>query len=348
VERLKQICADVPELDAAAMAAARARLETLTKPSGSLGRLETLAIALAGMRGEPRPRLARKVIALCAGDHGVAAAGVSAYPPEVTAQMLANFLRGGAAISVLARRLGAEVRVADLGVLGSPLAELGLARWKVRAGTRDFRSGPALSREEALRSVEAGIELAQRADVLLTGDMGIGNTSASSAIIATFTGAPAAELIGRGTGLDDAAWARKREIIEAALRLHRPDPRDPLGVLACFGGCEIGALAGLILGAAARRIPVLLDGIASGAAALLARALEPRALAFCIAGHVSAEPAHRIALGALGLRPLLDLELRLGEGTGAALALPLLDAACLILDEMATFEEAAVSQRASA
>jgi nicotinate-nucleotide--dimethylbenzimidazole phosphoribosyltransferase len=348
VDLLSRTCAAIPALDAAAMAAARARLETLTKPSGSLGRLEELAVALAGMRAQERPRLARKAIVVCAGDHGVSAAGVSAYPTEVTAQMLANFARGGAAINVLARQHGAEVRAVDVAVCGSPLAGLGLARWKVREGSEDLSKGAALTRAQALRSLEVGIELAERADVLATGDMGIGNIIASTALIAALTGEPAHALVGRGTGIGEPALARKRELIAAALALHRPDLRDPLGALACLGGCEIGALAGLILGGAARRIPVVLDGIASGAAALLARALAPRALDYCIAGHVSAEPAHRVALRALGLRPLLDLELRLGEGSGAALALPLLDSACLLLDEMATFAEAAVSERGAA
>jgi nicotinate-nucleotide--dimethylbenzimidazole phosphoribosyltransferase len=347
MQLLNQTRRAIPELDAQAMQTARARLETLTKPSGSLGRLESLVISLAGMRADARPHLAHKVVVVCAADHGIAESGVSAYPPQVTAQMLANFVRGGAAINVLARQIGAELRVANLGVRGPAVEALGLVHAKLGEGTRNFWHEPAMSRDDAVRSIEVGIGLAERADVLATGDMGIGNTTASAAVIAALTGAPAALAVGRGTGLDDAALRRKIEIVEQSLARRRPDPKDPLDVLSAVGGYEIGALAGVVLGAAARRIPVVLDGLASGAAALLATALEPRALAFCIAGHVSAEPAHRIALDHLGLVPLLDLGLRLGEGTGAALALPLLDAACRLLDEMATFAEASVSTRGS-
>jgi len=344
VSRLKDALAAIPALDAAAAAAARARLDRLTKPLGSLGRLEALAISLAGMCGRPRPRFTRRAIVVCAADHGVARAGVSAYPQAVTAQMLANFLRGGAAINVLARQVGAEVRVVDLGVLGGALEAMGDVPFKIAPGTRDLSREPAMTREQAERALEAGIALAERADLLATGDMGIGNTTAGAAVVAALTGRPAAQLVGSGTGVDAAARARKLAAVESALA-RGFDARDPLGVLASLGGFEIGALAGLVLGSAAQRIPVVLDGLASGAAALIAAALEPRARDYCVAGHVSAEPAHRAALEQLGLEPLLDLGLRLGEGTGAALALPLVDAACRLLDEMATFDEAGVSDR---
>jgi nicotinate-nucleotide--dimethylbenzimidazole phosphoribosyltransferase len=341
---LKATIAGIPERDKVAEDAARARFDRLTKPTGSLGRLEPLASALAGMCGRPRPRLARKVVVVCAADHGVAGAGVSAYPQAVTAQMLANFLRGGAAINVLARQVGAEVRVVDLGVLGGALEALGEIPHKIALGTRDLSREPAMTREQAERALEAGIALAERADVIATGDMGIGNTTAGAAVVAAMTGRPADQVVGNGTGIDADARARKLAAIEAGLA-RGVDAHDPVGVLASVGGFEIGALAGLVLGAAARRIPVVLDGLASGAAALLACALAPRARDYCIAGHVSAEPGHRVTLEQLGLEPLLDLGLRLGEGTGAALALPLLDSACRLLDEMATFDEAQVSDR---
>jgi len=341
--RLLEVCGAIGALDGAAMQAARERLDRLTKPAGSLGRLEPLAVALAGMRADPRPRLARKVVIVCAADHGVAVSGVSAYPQAVTAQMLANFLRGGAAICVLARQAGAELRVVDMGVQGGVLEALGAAKLKLGPGTRNLAHEDAMTREEAVRSIEAGIELGIHADVLALGDMGIGNTTAGAALVAALTGAPPAELIGSGTGVDADARRHKLEIVCRALRARPVDPKDPLGVLASVGGYEIGALVGIILGAALRRIPIVLDGLASGAAALIAQGLAPRAIDFCIAGHVSTEPAHRVALQHLGLDPLLDLGLRLGEGTGGALALGLVDAACRLLDEMATFEEAGVS-----
>ncbi|HXG42836.1 MAG TPA: nicotinate-nucleotide--dimethylbenzimidazole phosphoribosyltransferase [Dehalococcoidia bacterium] len=337
--------------DEGAMAAARQRLDRLTKPPGSLGRLEELAVWLAGVTGRVRQRLDKRTVVLMAADHGVVAEGVSAYPPTVTAQMVANFLRGGAAINVLARQARARVLVVDVGVAADLAPSEGLLVRKVAKGTRNLARGPAMTREEALQAIEVGIEvageeIARGAQVLATGDMGIGNTTPSAAIIAVLTGRPVAQVTGRGTGLDDEGLRRKVAVIEAALALHRPDPSDPLDVLTKVGGYEIAALAGLCLRGAAERVPVVLDGLIAGAAALVAVRLCPRARHFLLASHCSAEPGHRYALEAMGLRPLLDLDMRLGEGTGACLALHLADAALAIVDEMATFEEAGVDDRA--
>ncbi len=348
MSRLEQTIAQIAPLDSEAMAAARARQAVLTKPQGALGRLETLATQIAGITGDPRPRLLQPAVVVMAGDHGVAAQGVSLYPAEVTPQMVLNFLRGGAAINVLARHVGARVVVVDMGVAVDlpPHPEL-LVR-KIAHGTRDFSREPAMSREQAQQAVETGIMVVEDVitagvDVVATGDMGIGNTTPSSAIVAAITGRPVAEVTGRGTGLDDAGLARKVAVIEAALALHQPDPTDGLDVLAKVGGLEIGGLAGVMIGAAARSVPVVVDGFISGAAALIASALAPAVQPYLIAGHRSVERGHQAVFGRLDLEPLLDLGLRLGEGTGAVLAISLCQAACKILDEMATFGEAGVS-----
>jgi nicotinate-nucleotide--dimethylbenzimidazole phosphoribosyltransferase len=283
-----------------------------------------------------------------AGDHGVAAQGVSLYPAEVTPQMVLNFLRGGAAINVLARHVGARVVVVDIGVAVDLPPHPDLLVRKIAHGTRDFSREPAMSREQAQQAVETGIAVVEEViaagvDVVATGDMGIGNTTPSSAIVAAITGQPVAEVTGRGTGLDDAGLARKVAVIEAALALHQPDPTDGLDVLAKVGGLEIGGLAGVMIGAAARRVPVAVDGFISGAAALIACALAPAVQPYLIAGHRSVERGHQAVFGRLDLEPLLDLGLRLGEGTGAVLAISLCQAACKVLDEMATFDEAGVS-----
>ena len=338
---------------AAGSAAARARLDQLTKPPGSLGALEDLAARLAGITGRERPRFPRKAIFICAADHGVVAQGVSAYPQQVTAQMVANFLAGGAAINVLARQTGARVIIADFGVAADLPLHPDLLDRKIGRGTADFTLGPAMSREDATRAINAGIELLEREfatglDLAATGEMGIGNTSASTAITAVFTGLRVDALTGRGTGLDSVARAHKVAVLEGALATHRPDPSDPIGVLSAVGGFEIGALVGVMLAGAARQMPVILDGFIAGAAALVAVAICPRAVHYLIASHRSAEPGHRAALEHLQLNPLLDLDLRLGEGTGAAIALHLIDDAVAILDEMATFGEAGVSQRDAA
>ena len=347
----------VGPLEAAAMAATGDILDSLTKPPGSLGRLESLAIWLAGVTGEARPTVQRRAIVVAAADHGVTRQGVSAYPPEVTAQMVANFLDGGAAINVLASGVGASVTVLDVGVAGviprrSSTARGGgrLVDLRIRPGTDDFTLGPAMTLAEAIEAVAAGLALvddlrSDGTDLIGVGEMGIGNTTAASALTAAMTGSAAASVTGFGTGIDDGTRARKIAVIEAALDRHRPDPADPLGVLAAVGGLEIGALVGVILGAVGARIPVVLDGFITGAAALVAASLAHGVTPRLLAAHRSLEPGHRIVLERLGLEPLLDLQMRLGEGTGAALAIGLIDAAVAIRDGMATFASAAVSGR---
>ena len=340
----------VPARDQAAMAAARARLDRLTKPQGSLGRLEELAIALAGITGRSMPRLPRKTIIVMAGDHGVAAEGVSAFPQEVTAQMVGNFLAGGAASNVLARAAGARVIVVDVGVAGEVPSHPDLVARRIAPGTRNMTLGPAMTETEALAAIAVGVEVVERElergiDLVATGDMGIANTTASSALVAAITGRPAAEVIGRGTGVDDAGLDRKVAAVERALATNRPSSGDPLALLAAVGGLEIAGLVGVILGAAAHRVPILLDGFISGAAALVATELCPAARDSLIAAHRSVEIGHRAALERMGLVPFLDLDLRLGEGSGAALLMPLVDGALAILAEMATFDSAGVSER---
>jgi nicotinate-nucleotide--dimethylbenzimidazole phosphoribosyltransferase len=348
MDAIRELIGRVGAPDAEAAAAARERQAQLTKPSGSLGRLEELAIQLAGITGQPRPRFPRKAVLVFAADHGVAAAGVSAYPQTVTAQMVLNFLAGGAAINVLARQAGARVVVADLGVAAELPDHPGLIRRKVGRGTRNLAEGPAMTGAEATAAIAIGeailaAEVARGLDLVATGDMGIGNTTASSAIVAACTGRPVADVTGRGTGVDDRGWERKVAAIERALAVNRADAADPLDVLAKVGGYEIAGLVGVILGAAARRLPVLVDGFISGAAALVAVKLCPPARDYLIAAHQSAEVGHAVVLDRLELVPLLRLNLRLGEGTGAALAMPLVDAAAAVLAEMATFAEAGVS-----
>jgi nicotinate-nucleotide--dimethylbenzimidazole phosphoribosyltransferase len=356
---LEQLVATIGPLDTATMEVTARRLDRLTKPPGSLGRLETLAIELAGIRGEPVTSIDRPAIAVFAGDHGVTRQGISPYPSEVTRQMVANFAAGGAAINVLSRAAGADLVVVDVGVTGEPLtvddaggagsgARFVAAR--VASGTRDFSIEPAMTVDETTAAIETGRHVAAElidagCDLLGVGEMGIGNTTASSAIVAALTGRPAADVTGRGTGLDDAGVRHKAAVIDAALELHRPDPGRPLDVLAAVGGLEIAALAGAILQAAAERVPVVLDGFITGAAALVAARLAPDLPARLIASHRSAEPGHRLVLDTLGLDPVLDLGLRLGEGSGAALAIPVVAAAARVLGEMATFEGAGVSDR---
>ena len=343
-ERITQ----VPPPDIAATNAARERQDRLTKPRGALGRLEELSIRLAGMTGEIAPDLSRKAVVVMAADHGVVAQGVSAYPQEVTAQMVLNFLRGGAAINVLAKQMGARVAVVDIGVAAG-LGELpGLMSRKVAPGTRDLSQEPAMTRQQAIQAIETGIEIvdglaADGLDLLATGEMGIGNTTPSSALVACFTGEPPERVTGYGTGVSDEARRQKVKVVEDALALHHPDPADPLAVLTCIGGLEIAGLAGAVIAAAARRVPVVIDGFISTAAALVAVGLCPAAREYLIASHRSQEPGHRAALAHLGLEPLFDLNLRLGEGTGAVLAFPMIEAASRLLGEMATFGEAGVS-----
>jgi nicotinate-nucleotide--dimethylbenzimidazole phosphoribosyltransferase len=358
--------------DPAALAAARDRQDRLTKPRGALGVLEDVSIRLSGIAGTcPPPMPEPAAVAVFAADHGVHAQGVTPWPQEVTAQMVANFIGGGAAVNALARQTGAAVLVINVGV-ASPLTDLipDAARVSdatgispdtallldrlVRAGTGDLSVGPAMTRDEAITALEVGISVAAELvsagyRCLLTGDMGIANTTASAALVAALTGYGPGLVTGRGTGIDDATHAHKVEIVGTALERHADAiaQGDPIEVLAALGGLEHAALAGFILGAAAHRVPVILDGVIAGSAALVAAALAPAALDACVAGHRSAEPGHTVALVALGLTPLVDLELRLGEGTGAVLALPLVRAAVAALREMSTFDAAGVTEKSS-
>lgn len=338
----------IQPLDATAMDAARARQNNLTKPPGSLGRLESLSIQVAGITGQTRPVIKDRVVITCAGDHGVVAQGVSAFPQAVTQQMVHNFVNGGAAINVLARHVGARVVIVDAGVAADMEPQPGLTIKKVGYGTADMSQGPAMSREQAIEAIQAGIqvtneEIARGVSIVATGDMGIGNTTPSSAIVAALTGRPVIEVTGRGTGINDEQLAHKVKVIEKALAVNQPDPADALDVLGKVGGFEIGAVAGAVLGAAAQRVPVVIDGLISTAGALIAAGLAPLSRDYMIAAHSSVEIGHRAALDHLGLVPCLDFDLRLGEGTGAALVLSLVEAACKILDEMATFDSAGVS-----
>ena len=340
----------IPPIDEQAAEAARARQAVLTKPGGSLGRLEELSIQMAGIRGQARPRVERKAVIVMAADHGIAREGVSAYPSEVTPQMVLNFLHGGAAINVLARQAGARVKVVDMGVAYDFGDLPGLIQRKVAHGTRSITAGPAMTRAQAEQALQIGIDLAAAEvdsglDLIATGDMGIGNTTPSSAIVAAFTGLPPARVTGRGTGVDDTGLARKVAAIQTALLVNQPDPSDALDVLHKLGGFEIAGMAGVMIGAAARRIPVVVDGFISGAAALVAAELLPDVRPYLIAAHLSVEIGHRAIWERLGLRPMLDHHLRLGEATCAALAFHLVEAAARILDEMATFGEAGVSDK---
>jgi len=340
---------NIRPLDHSLENAAQQRLDSLTKPRGSLGKLEELARRIAIIQGKVPPRLGRKLLFIFAADHGVAAEGVSAYPKDVTAQMTRNFLDGGAAINVLARHCDVDTEVVDVGVDYDFAGARGLRDCKIRRGTANFTRGPAMTRAEAERSVEVGIELAQAASdnlfLLGAGEMGIGNSSSAAAILCALTGASVADAVGRGTGIDDAGLRRKIAAVESALAVNRPQANDPLDVLTKVGGLEIGAMTGVILGGAARRVPLVLDGFISGAAALLAQRLCPAVMDFCFASHLSVEPGHRRMLDALRLAPVLDLQMRLGEGTGACLLMNLIEAAVKIMGEMATFESAGVKEK---
>ncbi|WP_017627712.1 nicotinate-nucleotide--dimethylbenzimidazole phosphoribosyltransferase [Nocardiopsis chromatogenes] len=348
---LDETIATIRPLDTRAVAEAEDRQRRMTKPQGALGVLEEVSVRLSGLAGEcPPPMPEPAAVAIFAGDHGVHAQGVTAWPQEVTAQMVHNFLDGGAVANAFAAQAGAEVTVVDVGVVGDLPTVPGLLPRKVARGTADMTRAPAMTRVQAEYAIEAGIEVARDLATagnrcLLTGDMGIANTTASAALVAAFTGADPAEVTGRGTGIDEAMHERKVTTVKRALELHRVDPSDPVGVLAAVGGLEHAALAGFILGAAALRVPVLLDGVIAGAASLAATALAPDAAGACFAGHRSAEPGHAAVLEHTGLRPLVDLDLRLGEGSGALLALPLLQASVRALRDVATFEDAGVTER---
>ena len=339
----------IKPMDKDAVTTARSRQDALTKPAGSLGKLEELSIQLAGIQGNSSPRTEDKAMITMAGDHGVVAEKVGNWPQEVTAQMVMNFLHGGAGINVLARQVGARIIFVDMGVASDLEPDPQLIVRKVGYGTQNMCLGPAMTEEQAINALEAGIEIVsieadKGLDIVGTGDMGIGNTTASAAICAIITGKPVSEVTGRGTGLTDEQLAHKIDVINRALTINKPDPSRPLEVLAKVGGFEIGGLAGVMLGAAARCIPLVIDGFISGAAALIAITLAPQLKDYIIAAHVSAESGHPVMLKYLGLKPLHDLHMRLGEGTGAALGIFLAEAAARILNEMATFAEAGVSE----
>jgi nicotinate-nucleotide--dimethylbenzimidazole phosphoribosyltransferase len=339
----------IKPLNQKAMAAARSRQEQLTKPAGSLGRLEEISIQIAGIQHKSHPVIERKAMITMAGDHGIIAENIGNWPQEVTAQMVENFLRGGAGINVLARQARARITFVDMGVACDLKPHPLLMVRKIDKGTKNICAGPAMTGVQAIQALETGIDIVTAEakmglDIVGTGDMGICNTAASSAVFAALTGLPADKVTGRGTGLSDEQLKHKTDCIQRALERNKPDKSDPVDVLAKVGGFEIGGLAGVMLGAAASGIPVIIDGFISGAAALIATSLAPQLKDYLIAGHVSAEAGHAAMLKYMGLKPVLSLEMRLGEGTGAALALYIAEAAVRTLNEMATFAEAGVSE----
>jgi nicotinate-nucleotide--dimethylbenzimidazole phosphoribosyltransferase len=350
-ELIDRVIARIEPPDGRARQAARLRQDKLTKPQGSLGYLEEVSVRIAGMVGRADPRIGKGAVFVMAADHGVCAEGISAYPQEVTPQMVMNFVSGGAAINVIAKAGGCRVIVADVGVASDFPPDAPIHSRKIALGTQNLARGPAMSRAQAEESVAAGIEifeselLREGFDIAATGDMGIGNTTSACAIASVLLDRDPGELAGRGTGISDAALRKKIDLIRGAIALHGNCARNPWDLLAKLGGFEIGALAGVILASAARRIPVVVDGYISGAAALLAKAFCPLSVEYMVAGHASADAGHRAMLYDLGLSPLLDLGMRLGEGTGAALAIPLCRTACRVLNDMATFESAGVSEK---
>jgi nicotinate-nucleotide--dimethylbenzimidazole phosphoribosyltransferase len=347
---LEEILERIRPLDRSLETEAQKRLDSLTKPQGSLGKLEELARRVAVIQGKLPPQLGRKFLFVFAADHGITEEGVSAYPKEVTAQMTYNFLRGGAAINVLARHYGVEVQVVDIGVDYEFPDPPGLRNFKVRRGTDNFSRGAAMSKPEAVQSIETGIRLVEEIAsenlfLLGAGEMGIGNTSSAAAILCALTGAAPRDVVGRGTGIDDPTWRRKVAAIERGLELNRPDPKNPLDVLTKVGGLEIGAMTGVILGAAAFHIPMVLDGFICGAAALLAQRFCPPVQDVLFASHLSSETGHKLILETLKLEPVFDLAMRLGEGTGTCLLMSLTEAAARILGGMASFESAGVEKK---
>ncbi len=339
---------DIKAVEARYLDLAKARLDNLTKPPGSLGRLEEFAQRLVGIQATENPAIDKKIIFVFAGDHGVTDEGVSAFPKEVTSQMVYNFLAGGAAINVLARHAGAEVVVVDIGVDFDFEGAEGLIDKKVVRGTKNFVKGPAMTRDEAMKCIEVGMGLARDYaakgyNLFGTGEMGIGNTTPSSAIAAVLTGKTVTEVTGRGTGISDSGFNNKVRIIEEGIRINRPNPLDPIDVLSKVGGAEIAGIAGLVLGAAECRVPVVIDGLISTAGALIAYAINPAVKDYIFAGHKSVEAGHTSMLEKMGLKPIVDLDLRLGEGTGGALAMLLIEGGLKIYKEMATFDEAGVS-----
>ncbi|MCQ9207677.1 MAG: nicotinate-nucleotide--dimethylbenzimidazole phosphoribosyltransferase [Omnitrophica bacterium] len=350
MDKLKSTLEKIEKIDGKLAERTQKRLDSLTKPQGSLGRLEELAKQIVEITGKDNPPMGNKVIFTMAGDHGVMEEGVSAFPQDVTPQMVYNFIRGGAGINVLAKHVGARVVIVDMGVACDLNAHPDLCVKKVGYGTKNMARGQAMTRKEAVNSIENGIEVFEEEfqkgiDIAGTGDMGIGNTTPSSAISSVITGKPVEDMTGRGTGIDDNGRFSKIEVIEKAIEVNKPNSKDGLDVLSKVGGFEIGGLTGVILAATSRRIPVVIDGFISGAAALIAYQLKPEVKNYMIAGHCSVERGHRIVLDYLGLKPTLDLDLRLGEGTGAALAMNVIDASIKILTQMATFQSAAVSEK---
>jgi nicotinate-nucleotide--dimethylbenzimidazole phosphoribosyltransferase len=354
MQKLNDILNKIEKIDYSLAEKTQKRLDNLTKPLGSLGRLEEIAKQIVAITRNENPSIKNKVIFTLASDHGVVEEGVSAYPKEVTPQMVYNFLRGGAGINVLARHIGARVIVVDMGV--AEKIKMQNAKFKnfkdkkINFGTKNFTKGLAMTKDEAIRSIEVGIEVFEEEilnniDITGTGDMGIGNTTPSSAIASVITGKPVEELTGRGTGIDDETFSKKIAVIKKAISVNKPNPKDAIDVLSKIGGFEIGGLAGIILAAAKSRVPVVIDGFISGAAALLAHQLEPKVKDYMIAAHCSVEKGHRLVLEYMGLKPLLDLDLRLGEGTGAALGISIVETSIKILTEMATFQSAGVSER---
>ncbi|MFH1540926.1 MAG: nicotinate-nucleotide--dimethylbenzimidazole phosphoribosyltransferase [Elusimicrobiota bacterium] len=350
-KKIDEIVKMIKPLDQKLFKQTQKRLDNLTKPIGSLGRLEELACQVVAISGKEKPKLTKKVIFTLAGDHGVVEEGVSCFPKEVTLQMVYNFLRGGAGINVLARHVGAKVIVADCGVAEKLKVEsLEFRDKKINYGTKNFTKGSAMTEDEAIKSVEAGIELIEeelsnKLDIIGTGDMGIANTTPSSAITSVICGVEVEKITGRGTGIDDKMLENKIAAIKKAIVLNKPNKDNAIDVLSKIGGFEIGGLAGVILAGAAYKIPVVIDGFISGAAALLAYTLQPTVAEYLIASHCSVEQGHKIILKHLGLKPILDLNLRLGEGTGAALAINIVEASVKILTEMATFENAGISEK---
>ena len=350
MELLYNTLANIGDIDKKAGQAAQNRLDSLTKPPGSLGILEKIAVQIASIQGEPLPVLGKKVVMIMAADHGVVAEGVSAFPQEVTTQMVYNFLNQGAAINVLSRHVNARVVITDVGIAAKPINHPNLNVCKVRSGTRNMAKEAAMTAAETVTAIETGISLVNQeiddgATLIATGEMGIGNTTSSSAILACFSGRDIALIVGRGTGLNDQGLRIKQNVINKALEVNQPDPANPLDVLSKVGGLEIAALTGVILGAAARKIPVVLDGFISTAAALTAFKLNEDSRKYMLASHLSQEPGHKIMLDLMDMQPMLQLDLRLGEGTGAVLAFNLIEAAVKIMHEMATFAEAGVSNK---
>lgn len=350
MNKINEMLKNIAAIDRRLIDLTQERLDNLTKPLGSLGRLEELAKLIVGITGKENPELKNKVIFTLASDHGITEEGVSAYPKEVTAQMVYNFLRGGAGINVLAKHVGARVIVVDIGVCSDLKPHPQLVIKKVNYGTKNMAKGQAMAKSEAIKSIEAGIEIFEEEfkkgiDIIGTGEMGIGNTTPSSAITAVFTKKSAEDVTGIGTGITEKGLNNKIDAIKKALELNKPDPKDAIDVLSKVGGFEIGGLAGIILAAASRKIPVVIDGFISGAAALIAYHIEPKVKEYMIASHCSAEKGHKIILEHIGLKPFLDLNLRLGEGTGAALGINMAEAAIKVLTQMASFKQAGVSEK---